>query len=116
MAQQHPTDYVLCMTTVNKENDIDKIINSALTKRLCACINILYDVESFYHWRGKIKQDKETILLFKTKVHLIEELKKDVLINHSYELPEFIVVPITEGGLHFFSWIDREVKKEESKE
>ncbi len=106
-----PTDYVLCMTTVS-EKEIDKIINSVLTKRLAACVNIIYDVESFYHWRGKIKQEKENVLLFKTKKHLVEELKKDVLINHSYEIPEFIVLPMADGGLHFFSWIDREVKPE----
>lgn len=107
-----PSPYVLCMTTVNKDKDIDKIINSVLSKRLCACVNILYDVESFYHWRGKIKQENETVILFKTKKHLVEELKKDVLVNHSYEVPEFIVLPIVDGGLHFFSWIDREVRPE----
>ena len=106
------SDYVLCMTTVNNEKSVDKIINSVLSKRLCACVNIIYDVESFYHWRGKIKQDTEQMLLFKTKKHLVEELKKDVLINHSYEVPEFVAIPFIDGGMHFFSWIDREVKPE----
>ncbi|MCK4968060.1 MAG: divalent-cation tolerance protein CutA [Candidatus Aenigmarchaeota archaeon] len=106
------TDYFLCMTTVNSEKEVSKIKNIVLTKKLTACVNVISGVASAYHWRGSIKEDKEFIMIFKTKKYLLEKLKYEVLINHSYEIPEFIVLPIVDGGLHFFSWIDRELLPE----
>lgn len=108
------TDYVLCMSSFNKENDEDrvkKVINIVLSKRLAACVSIIPHIHSHYHWRDKIEHSEEVILLFKTKASLVEKLKKEVLVNHSYEIPEFVVLPIADGGLHYFSWIDREVRE-----
>lgn len=105
-------EYFLCMTTFNSEKEVKRIKNIVLTKRLAACINVIRDVESTYHCRDEIKQETEFIMLFKTKKYLLEKLKREVLVVHSYDIPEFIVLPITDGGLHYFNWIDREVLSE----
>ncbi|NOR85856.1 divalent cation tolerance protein CutA [archaeon] len=106
------TDYFICMTTVNSEKEANTIKNIVLSKKLTACVNIISGVTSAYHWRGSIKEEKESIMIFKTKKYLLEKLKHEVLVVHSYEIPEFIVMPIVDGGLHFFSWMDRELLPE----
>lgn len=107
MAKQ---EYVMAITTCRDENEAKRIINVVLNQRRAACVNIIRHVQSHYWWRDKINMENEIILQFKTKKSAIEELKKAVLVAHTYENPEFIVLPIIAGSDHYLNWIEREVK------
>ncbi len=104
-------EHAICITTVNKEEVATRIKNAVLRKRLAACITVLPFAKSFYHWRDKIESSDEVIMLFKTRADLIEELKKEVLVNHNYEIAEFLVLPVVSGSMHYLDWIDRETKR-----
>ena len=106
------TEYFLCITTVTSRDEANRIKNLVMTKRLTACVSIIPGVESTYHWRDQIKENEELIMIFKSKKYRLEKLKREVLVAHSYEIPEFIAIPIVDGGLHYFSWIDRELLPE----
>ena len=47
-----------------------------------------------------------------TRKYLVEKLKELILIKHSSDIAEFIVVPIIDGSMHYFSWIDQEVERQ----
>jgi periplasmic divalent cation tolerance protein len=89
-----------------------RIARGTVGRRLAACVNvILSPVESFYTWEGKLEEAREYLLLMKTTAKRVVELEKEVKRLHSYEVPEFIALPITEGSKKYLSWLDESVAK-----
>ncbi len=110
---QGGTDYCIAITTVNDEDQAMRLKNLALTKKLAACVNKIDGVSSFFKWKGDVEEEEEIILIFKTRKDLVEELKKEILIAHDYEIAEFIVLPISDISLHYADWLDQELKRKE---
>src|SRR2546427_9613985 len=89
-----------------------RIARRVVSKRLAACVNIvLSPVESFYTWKGKLEKAREYLLVMKTTAKVLAELEKEVQRLHSYEVPEFIALPITEGSKKYLSWLEESVTK-----
>jgi periplasmic divalent cation tolerance protein len=83
-----------------------RIARSAVDKRLAACANILSaPVESVYRWKGRVENGREVIMLLKTTVKQLGQLEKEVKRLHSYDLPEFIALPIIAGSKDYLEWI-----------
>ena len=61
--------YCLVITTYADEENGKKIIDTLLSERLAACIQMM-PIQSFYHWQGKIAHDQEKLLLIKSKAPL----------------------------------------------
>ncbi|MFW9974745.1 MAG: divalent-cation tolerance protein CutA, partial [Candidatus Thorarchaeota archaeon] len=78
--------------------------------RLCACVNIIHNLTSIYHWKNEIVIDDESLLMIKTETKHSEALWECVKKNHPYEVPEFIVLPIKWGSQDYFDWISQSVK------
>jgi periplasmic divalent cation tolerance protein len=104
------SQYAVVLTTCSNEDDAKKIIASLLEKKLAACIQT-YPVNSFYSWKGSLCHDNEILLLIKCKYGLFDSIKADILENHPYEIPEIILLPISDGYGKYLSWID-EVSKQ----
>ena len=79
---------MLVTITVTCRNKIeaDKIALALLKKKLVACANI-WPVNSKYWWQGKIVQEKETMVVFKTLAKHAAQVKKEILKIHSYKTP-----------------------------
>lgn len=97
--------FVVCLTTAGSLSDGEKIARHLVKKRLAACIQLLPGVVSFYHWKGKFCRDKEVVLLMKTTSHSVRSLEKELLKIHPYDLPEFVVLPISGGSRRYLQWI-----------
>ena len=83
-----------------------KIARAVIQNRLAACVNVVRSpVESFYTWKGKLETAREHLLLIKTTTARLPQLEREVKRLHSYEVPEFIVLPITEGSADYLSWL-----------
>jgi periplasmic divalent cation tolerance protein len=83
-----------------------KIARSVVQKRLAACVNILRSpVESFNTWKGKLETAREHLLLIKTTTARLPQLEREVRRLHTYDVPEFIALPITEGSADYLSWL-----------
>jgi periplasmic divalent cation tolerance protein len=83
-----------------------RIAQAAVGKRLAACVNIILSpVESVYTWKGKVEKAREYLLVMKTTAKCLAELEKEVERSHSYDVPEFIALPITEGSTKYLSWL-----------
>ena len=83
-----------------------KIARAVVQKRLAACVNIVRSpVESFYPWKGKLETAREHLLLIKTTTARLTQLEREVKRLHTYEVPEFIALPITEGSGDYLSWL-----------
>lgn len=76
-----------------------------LEKKLVACGNLIPGVESHYWWQGKIDSAREVLLLLKTKNSRSNAVVKMIRKNHSYDVPEVIVLPVSSGNPAYLKWI-----------
>ena len=96
--------------TTNSMKEAETIGQHLVSKRLAACVNIIDNMQSIYHWQGKIESANEIIMIAKTKNELINELIENVKGLHSYECPCIVAFPIIGGNEDFLEWIRNETK------
>ncbi len=68
-------------------------------------------MNSYYTWKGKLEVAREYLLVMKTTVKRLPQLEKEVKRLHSYEVPEFIALPITYGSRAYLSWVQQSVSQ-----
>jgi periplasmic divalent cation tolerance protein len=101
-----PTQFRLVLVTCPSLPEARKISRSLIQKHLAACVNIHSSkLESIYRWKGKIETAREHLLLIKTTIRRLKALEREVLRLHSYETPEFLVLPITSGSRPYLRWL-----------
>lgn len=92
------------MTTSNKQ-EATTIVRALLEERLIACANIVDSVTSFFWWNKKIEQENEVLVVMKSEQKLFDMLSSRVKDLHSYDVPEVLAVPITEGSQSYLDWM-----------
>jgi periplasmic divalent cation tolerance protein len=76
-----------------------------IEERLAACVNILDGMQSLYWWDGAVQDEREALLLAKTRGEMVPKLIARVKVLHSYECPCVVAVPIAEGHPDFLRWV-----------
>jgi periplasmic divalent cation tolerance protein len=100
-------NYRLVLVTCANHIQAKLIARSVIEKRLAACVNILrIPIESHYRWNGKVEKARELLLLIKTTTRRLGALEREVRRLHSYEVPEFIALPIVAGSKPYLDWLD----------
>ena len=97
--------YCMISTTAGSQAEAEKLANLLVRERLAACVQIT-QVFSVYTWKEDVQQAKEWLLLIKTSADLYEAVEDAVQAHHSYETPEIICLPITQGFMPYLQWID----------
>lgn len=92
------------------QDEVNRISQGLMDKRLAACINIVPRIESYYWWNDKIERDVEALLIVKTTKDKFNSLRDWVIENHPYDLPEIIAVPLVDGHSDYITWIKKETK------
>ncbi len=89
-----------------------RIAQTVVSKRFAACVNIILSpAESFYTWKGKLEKAREFLLVIKTTAKRLAEVEKEVKRLHSYDVPEFIALPIVAGSGDYLAWLQESVKR-----
>ena len=84
----------------------EKIARAVVQKRLAACVSVVRSpVESFYTWKGKLESAREHLLVIKTTATRLSQLEREVKRLHSYDVPEFIALPLAEGSAEYLAWL-----------
>jgi periplasmic divalent cation tolerance protein len=104
------TDKILVLTTTGSEDEAKKIARSLVESYLAACVNIMPRVSSTYRWQGKIDEAEEYLLIIKTSAEKFGDVRRSLQALHSYELPECIAIPITDGSPAYLNWIAESLK------
>lgn len=104
------SEFVVALTTCSKERSKELALH-LVEERACACVNIITSVKSIYYWKDEIVTDEESLLIMKTHVNRKEALWKAIKNLHPYEVPEFVVLPITWGSKDYLDWISTSVKE-----
>ena len=104
---------ILVLMTAGSREEATRLAEMLVGARLAACVQILPEMESVYHWKGEIKRDPEVLLLAKTTEARFPLLEREVRALHSYETPEIIALPIVAASAPYLEWLTGTVKGEE---
>ena len=77
---------IILKTTVPDRKTADRLSEALVGSSLCAGCSS-YPIRSVYRWRGKIRNEREIVLEFKTTPSLEERLRSGIMEMHPYELP-----------------------------
>ncbi len=99
---------VFLYITVGSAGEAASIARDLLDDRLIACANIIDGATSLYRWEGKIADEKEAVMIAKTREDLVEKVIERVRELHSYDCPCIVALPIVSGNPAFLDWIDEE--------
>jgi periplasmic divalent cation tolerance protein len=99
------TPIVLVLTTAPDTAAAETWARILVEERLAACVNVHGSMRSFYRWQGAIERDDERQIVIKTTRERVAALSTRLRSLHSYELPEFIVVPIESGSEAYVRWV-----------
>jgi periplasmic divalent cation tolerance protein len=100
----------VCFVYITAEHvaEARTISRTLVEERLAACANILEGRLSVYRWKGEIQEEREAVILIKTRQDLVEALTERVRALHSYETPCVVSMPINGGNDAFVEWIHAE--------
>lgn len=99
------TEAIVIFMTAASVEEAARLADMLVEARLAACVQILPQMQSVYRWRGRIERQPEVLLIAKTVRSKFEELEKEVRAHHSYETPEIVAFPLTEGSSPYLKWL-----------
>jgi len=87
-----------------------RIARAVVAGKLAACANIQRGrVESIYRWKGRVETASEFLMILKTTSKRLKALEKEVKRLHSYDVPEFIALPVAAGSRDYLGWLSDSV-------
>ena len=98
-------EYSILISTFADKESAKSIAKLLVKRRLAACVQI-FPIESVYLWKDEICEDNEIVLFIKSKSTLFDKISETIKENHSYEVPEIVQIPITDGLSEYLQWID----------
>lgn len=87
--------------------DITKII---LKHKLAACVNLIPNIKSVFSWDGEICEEKEILMMIKTRRANYGKIKLLIEEIHPYEVPEVIALPIVDCSEEYLKWLVQETQ------
>ncbi len=99
------------MSTVPSRDAGLVIANVLVENRLAACVNIIPGLTSVYIWKDKLCTDEEHLLIIKSRKELFIDLRDAIKMNHPYEVPEIVSIPVTDGFAPYLKWIGENTSK-----
>jgi periplasmic divalent cation tolerance protein len=102
---------VVVLTTCGSAREARRIAEALVAGHLAACVNIASaPVHSVYRWKGAIDHTDEFLLLIKTVKRRLRALQKEIERLHSYDVPEFLVLPVAGGSEAYLQWLAASVQ------
>lgn len=111
MSANSYTKEIVVYITAPSGDEAARIAGALVEAGLSACVNIIDNVRSIYRWQGKIEDDREVLMIAKTRKELFRKLSDKVRELHSYDVPEIIALPLIEGSEDYLDWLRKSTEQ-----
>ena len=108
------TDTLLVFTTFGNEDDAARVVRALVEERLIACGNLVPQVRSIYRWEGAIADEREVMVLMKTRKQDWTALLSRLHELHPYQVPECIAVRVAAGAPRYMAWLEEQLAPEQA--
>jgi periplasmic divalent cation tolerance protein len=102
------TDAIVVFTTVASDEEAVTFVRTLLERRLIACGTLLPAARSLYRWQGKVADEREVVVMLKTRGARLESLRAAFAELHPYKVPELLALPVEAGTEKYLEWINAE--------
>lgn len=104
-------DEIVVFITASNEDEATLIGRALVEEHIAACVNLVPGVRSLFFWDNKTQDERETLLIVKSRLPLLDTLTARVKSLHSYSVPEVIALPIIGGSAAYLSWLNEATKQ-----
>src|SRR5262249_55476187 len=101
------TNARIVLTTAGSAEEARNLAHALVDRNLAACVNIVPQIESVYRWQGKVERASEWLLVIKTQASAFPGVRATIEALHSYEMPECIMLEVSEGSREYLDWIEK---------
>lgn len=102
--------HLVVFVTAATPEEAERIGRTLVDEKLAACVNVIRDIRSFFWWQGKVSDERESLLLIKTRGAVFPALRDRVKALHSYTVPEIIALPLWDGSADYLAWVDESTR------
>jgi periplasmic divalent cation tolerance protein len=96
--------FLIIFCTTASEQEAATISKTVVEEGLAACANIIPQIRSIYRWKEKIWDERETLIIIKSRKDLFEKIRSRIRELHSYEVPE--ITAVQKGDAAYLQWIE----------
>lgn len=105
MARRTARRLTAVLVTAGSEEQALAIARALVGEGLAACVNIVGPARSIYRWRDAVEDDREYLLIIKTRAALNLKVEQRVCELHSYEVPEVLGLDVDRGSAPYVKWL-----------
>ena len=103
-------DIVVIYCTVPSKKLAKEITKVLMRHKLAACVSMIENVKSVFSWDGEICEEKEVLMMIKTRRANYGKVKLVIEDMHSYSVPEIIALPIVDCSEDYLKWLVKETE------
>ncbi len=101
----------IVLTTAATLEEAERLARALVEEQLAACASLVPSVQSIYRWQGAVESATETLLLLKTYAGRVPALEARLHALHSYQTPEFLVLPVESGSRGYLEWLAASMRR-----
>ena len=101
-------DIIVVYCTVPSKKIAKDITKLIMKHKLAACVSMIENVKSVFSWDGEICEEKEVLMMIKTRRTNYGKVKLVIEDIHSYSVPEIIALPIVDCSEDYLKWLIKE--------
>lgn len=105
------SDFIEIQWTSGSIDEARKISRYLVQEKYVACAQIIPWIESIFTWNAQLETAQESKILFKTRLEHFDAIKKIILDNCKYEVPEITYMHIEGGHEEYLNWISDSTSK-----
>ncbi|MCC6349385.1 MAG: divalent-cation tolerance protein CutA [Candidatus Eisenbacteria bacterium] len=106
------TEALIAFTSFASEQDAARVAQVLLQERLIACASLLPGARSLYRWEGRMKDEREVVVLLKTRKQDWTALLSRLHDLHPYDTPELLAVRVAAGAPKYLAWLEAQLAPE----
>ena len=99
------SEFIEIHWTSGSIDEARKISRYLVQERLVACAQITPWIESIYLWNGQLETTQESKILLKTRKELYDLIKKVIMENCTYQVPEITYQNVDGGNEEYLNWM-----------